>query len=668
MAHWIDVGGTLGGMTTDIFSEGLQIPILKYQDRGVVNQTLVDIIRMNVRLPSRAMGDLRAQVTAVKTGERRFLQLLDRYGREAGARLRSRRSWISRKSRRARARARSPTASTKPSPSWTMTASISASRCRSGSRSIVKGDEMTIDLTDVSQAGARLLQFRHHRPAIGLRAGRLQMPHVADRLSDQRRRVPQPQGRSCRGPRRQRGAAGADALVDDLSDDRRRHGLQGAGAGDPRPRDRRPSRRSRAPRRSHGINPRTREFFIGDLGPLGGGWGAKQTEDGVSATVCINDGDTHNSPNEQAEAKFPIVVERYALIADSGGAGRLSRRPRRRDAWCARARTMTVNTQIERAHCKPWGLDGGLDATGNQVDAAARRQVEDRSAERQGAGRAAQGRATPSACARAAAAASARRWSGPSTVVAEDVRQGYVSAEAARKLYGVVVDPATFEVDDAATAMLRATMRTAPTPVRRISVRHGMRNDATTIIDFYCHIFPDRFLRGDDRIAPQLGNIGMRLRGVKKLFDLDERFREMDQFGDYRQIISLPNPPIEDIATPENGLELARVGNDAMAELCAKHPDALSGFRRRGLSDRRRRARSTEARRAVNDLGARGVQIFTNIAGKPLDLPEFDPFFAAMADLDVPVWMHPARTAAMTRLHNGGEIALRDVVVLRLAL
>src|SRR5258707_7080008 len=64
MAHWIDIGGTLGGMTTDIYSEGLQIPILKYQDRGKVNQDLVDIIRQNVRLPGRAVGDLRAQVTA----------------------------------------------------------------------------------------------------------------------------------------------------------------------------------------------------------------------------------------------------------------------------------------------------------------------------------------------------------------------------------------------------------------------------------------------------------------------------------------------------------------------------------------------------------------------------------------------------------------------------
>src|SRR6267378_97294 len=83
MAHWLDIGGSLGGMTTDIFAEGLQIPIMKYLDRGVVNQVLVDIIRQNVRLPSRAMGDLRAQVTAVKTGERRFLELVERYGRES---------------------------------------------------------------------------------------------------------------------------------------------------------------------------------------------------------------------------------------------------------------------------------------------------------------------------------------------------------------------------------------------------------------------------------------------------------------------------------------------------------------------------------------------------------------------------------------------------------
>ena len=80
MAHWLDIGGTLGGMTTDIFSEGLQIPLLKLHDRGRVNDTLIEVIKQNMRLPSRAMGDLRAQITAVKTGERRFLELVERDG------------------------------------------------------------------------------------------------------------------------------------------------------------------------------------------------------------------------------------------------------------------------------------------------------------------------------------------------------------------------------------------------------------------------------------------------------------------------------------------------------------------------------------------------------------------------------------------------------------
>jgi hypothetical protein len=67
-----------------------------------------------------------------------------------------------------------------------------------------------------------------------------------------------------------------------------------------------------------------------------------------------------------------------------------------------------------------------------------------------------------------------------------------------------------------------------------------MAND--TIVDIYCHIMPEKFSEQMSRIAPRLGNIAARLRGVKTLFDLDERFREMDQFGDYREIILAAEP------------------------------------------------------------------------------------------------------------------------------
>jgi uncharacterized protein len=167
-----------------------------------------------------------------------------------------------------------------------------------------------------------------------------------------------------------------------------------------------------------------------------------------------------------------------------------------------------------------------------------------------------------------------------------------------------------------------------------------------TIVDIYCHIFPDKFCQEMNRIAPRLGNIAARLRGVKKLFDLDERFREMDQFGDYREIISLPNPPIEDLADGETGLNLARIGNDAMAELCTRYPARFPTFVA-ALSMTDVGGSVKEARRAIKDLGAGGVQIFTNIAGRPLDDKAFEPIFATMAELDLPIWLHPARTAGM---------------------
>ena len=76
MAHWQDIGGQLGGVTRDIFSEGLQMPFVKHFREGVENPEITDIIKANVRVPSRAMGDMRAQLASIRTGERRVLNIL----------------------------------------------------------------------------------------------------------------------------------------------------------------------------------------------------------------------------------------------------------------------------------------------------------------------------------------------------------------------------------------------------------------------------------------------------------------------------------------------------------------------------------------------------------------------------------------------------------------
>jgi len=110
---------------------------------------------------------------------------------------------------------------------------------------------------------------------------------------------------------------------------------------------------------------------------------------------------------------------------------------------------------------------------------------------------------------------------------------------------------------------------------------------------------------------------------------------------------SLPHPALEGVATPAEAGRLARLANDGLAELCARHPDRFPAFVATvSLSDID--AAVAEAHRSIAELGAKGIQIYSNIAGRPLDEPGFEPIFAAMAQHDLPIWLHPARTAAMT--------------------
>ncbi len=164
------------------------------------------------------------------------------------------------------------------------------------------------------------------------------------------------------------------------------------------------------------------------------------------------------------------------------------------------------------------------------------------------------------------------------------------------------------------------------------------------IIDIYTHIFPAALADRMTRDGPHLTRMVDGSRSVGMLFDLDARFRHMDEFGDYRQVVSLPNPPLEDMTTPALGAELARLANDAMAELVARHPDRFPAFAAT-VSMHDLDAAMEELHRAIRELKAGGIQIFTNVAGKPLDNAEFAPIFAAMAEYDLPIWLHPARPA-----------------------
>ncbi|MBI3680824.1 MAG: amidohydrolase family protein [Acidobacteria bacterium] len=163
-------------------------------------------------------------------------------------------------------------------------------------------------------------------------------------------------------------------------------------------------------------------------------------------------------------------------------------------------------------------------------------------------------------------------------------------------------------------------------------------------IDVFNHIFPPRFYKEFLRVASGLEDMGKRVRNIPVAVDLDVRFRMMDEFGDYRQVLSLASPPIEFYAGPQISPHLARVANDGMAELVDRYPNRFPGFAA-SLPMNNPAEAERELERAAAQLGALGFQIYSNAAGKPLDSPEFRMLFDEIARRDLIVWLHPARGA-----------------------
>ncbi len=454
MAHWLDIGGVLAGVTTDIYSEGLQIPMVKLHRAGKVNQDVVDFIRMNVRVPERAMGDLRAQITAVKTGEKRFLELVERYG--ADEVLASIDEIMDRSEDAARART-----ATIPDGVYEAESFMDDDGFDIGKRVPIKvkvtvaGDKMTIDLTEVSLQVRGFYNSGYSTAFACAQVAYKCLTSPTDYpINDGSFRsleVIAPPGRvvtAVKPAAMRRWMTFPMTVVDTV--------FKAVAPAIP----------DRVAAGHHAdliiaqlIGVTQNQLIIAGLSHAGGGWGAKKTEDGVSATIAMNDGDTHNSPIELLEVKYPLFAERYELVPDSGGAGR-----HRGGLGVHRAvqplTELRLTSHIERSQCKPWGLFGGHEAMPNALFLRKDgKELGD----------------LPSAKAftlplKPGDSVTIRGGGGggygdptlrETEKVREDVYQGYVSLEAARALYGVVIDAESLAVDEAATRDLRAAMRAA---------------------------------------------------------------------------------------------------------------------------------------------------------------------------------------------------------------
>ena len=163
-------------------------------------------------------------------------------------------------------------------------------------------------------------------------------------------------------------------------------------------------------------------------------------------------------------------------------------------------------------------------------------------------------------------------------------------------------------------------------------------------IDVFPHNMPRKFFDRMLAVAPPGLTLQKRMSGIPVLVDVEQRFRIMDRYDGYVQVLTLANPPLEVIGGPDVTPDLARLANDEMAALVAKHTDRFPGFVA-SLPMNNPEAALKEIDRAIDGLGATGVQMFSNVNRRPLDLPEFQPLFDRMAERRLPIWLHPARPA-----------------------
>src|SRR5262249_54943311 len=121
-------------------------------------------------------------------------------------------------------------------------------------------------------------------------------------------------------------------------------------------------------------------------------------------------------------------------------------------------------------------------------------------------------------------------------------------------------------------------------------------------IDIFNHIFPKRFFEKYIDAGQGGKDIGKRVSNIQTIVDVDSRMRILDEFGDYVQVLTLPLPPLEILAGPEKSPELAREGNDGLAELVKKH-DRFLGFAA-SLPMNNPAAAEKEMTRTLDELGA----------------------------------------------------------------
>ncbi|WP_251492532.1 hydantoinase B/oxoprolinase family protein [Otoolea muris] len=441
--HWSELGGKDPGYavdSTEIYQEGLQFTCLKLFDRGQINETLIDIIRANVRLPEMSIGDMWAQISGLRTGEKRIHELCEKYNTEIVDMAIDRLLESSAESSRRQVAALPDGVYT--NEGWMDRSINGGGPFHIQVKITIEGDQMYCDFSgcapqtnapinlayDGLVSAIRSIFLACTDPSQNVNDGVFENLHVTADEGTIFNAV-RPAAVSCYYESMQF----AQDLIWQAMSRIVEKGKLTAG-----------HFLTVGAYSISGTHSVTGETFV-DVGPTLGGWGAGYDRDGDSAQFCTGDGETYNIPAEVLEAKFGYRVTEYSLNTTDAGAGE-------HRGGCgiilgheALNDGMTFSGTYGRFDYPAWGFDGGMPGSPNGFDfiradgtyvpirgTGSKIPMEKGDIVRMTTG-AGGGYGNP--------------LKRPAGKVAMDVKNGYVTLEGAKNIYGVIVNPDTFAVE-----------------------------------------------------------------------------------------------------------------------------------------------------------------------------------------------------------------------------
>lgn len=441
-AHWTEVGGKdPGSWTTDsteIYQEGLQFPAIKLFNEGKLNQALVDLIAANVRFPDLSLGDMWAQVAGIRTGERRFVELCDKYTK--GTVLASIEYMLNHGEKLARQEL-----AKLPKGSYYAEDFIDDDGMGSGPlpvkcKVVITDEEFIVDFTGSHPQVAGPINCSFTGLVSAVRTVFMAVTNPRHNANDgvfRPLRVIAEPGSIVNAKR----PAPVSTYWESM--------IFGADL----------MWRALTPILPHrltaghllsvcsvivgGLHPDTREPFL-IVEPSVGGWGAGLGMDGQNGQFCLGDGETYNVPIEVAETRYGVMVDEYSLHPTGAGAGEYRGGIGAVRAYRALTDGQFVTASFGRHKFFPWGVNGGREGSRNEIQVVRANGIVEPSIGR---------------CARLPlnrndvvrlVTATGGGYGNPlernPDRVEMDVRNGFVSVDQARDLYGVVIDRTTGEI------------------------------------------------------------------------------------------------------------------------------------------------------------------------------------------------------------------------------